>query len=628
MKKIIGFIILGIAICSCGTPPVISKLPPELDSGAIIFSNAENFFKVNSYESALKAYKEYVERFPAGSDADKALMRIATIFSKQRNEDLKIAAYQQLISKYPNSSFVPDAMFEILISLYNDGKFKEVILKSSEFIDRSDSEAHLSRIYCILGDTYTSLDFREDAAFFYCNAYQKALTAEKKDIFAKIEMTIDQLSAEEISSLLVKMDNSFFGSYLHYQLGVRQFEKQNYTEASKLFSEFIEKFPNHERAERTKALIKDIHQRTDYKRHLIGCLLPLTGPYETFGKRALKSIELALDQYNFRLGRSRFQIVVKDTGSNPEQAIEALKRLDAERVAMVIGPVVTSEAVARESQKRKIPIITMTQKVRIAEIGDYVFRNFLTPEMQVNAIVSFAIERLNIERFAILYPDDNYGNTFMKLFREEVLGYGAEITGIESYQPDQTDFAGPIGKLAKIDLKEKKSKRPFSRHKKDTVVVDFDAVFIPDSSEKAGLIAPQFAFYDIDDVLLLGTNLWHSDQLINQAGKYVQYAIMADGFNASTNNEKINSFIKAFEHQYGEIPGIIEAFAYDTAMMAFQTANNACVHSRKDLKEELSNLRDFDGVTGTTSFSRNGDAQKKLCILQIDGNKFIEFESN
>jgi ABC-type branched-subunit amino acid transport system substrate-binding protein/TolA-binding protein len=619
MKKIIRSIslLLGIVICSCGTQSTISKVPSELDSAAVLFADAENFFKVNSYENALKAYKEYLVRFRNGPNADMALMRIATIFSKQRNDDFKIAVYQRLISEYPNSSFVSDAVLEILVSLYNEGKFKEVILKSSEFIDKSDSEAHLSSIYTILGDTYMSLDFRKDAVFFYHIAHQKALSPEKEDILAKIEIAIYQLSVEDISSLLMRIDNEFLRSYLLYQQGVHQFENQNYTEASTLFSEFVENFPNHERAKHTKNLIEDIHQRTDFKRHLIGCLLPLSGPYATFGRRALRSIELALDQYNFHLGHSKFQIVVKDTGSNQNQAIEALKHLDEERVAMVIGPVVTSEAVAHESQKRKIPIITLTQKVRITEIGDYVFRNFLTPEMQVGAIVPFAIEKLGIERFAILYPDEHYGNTFMKLFRDEVLDYGAEITGIESYQPDQTDFAGPISKLAKIDLKDWRSNRRHRRHK-----------FIPDSSEKAGLIAPQLAFYDIDDVLLLGTNLWHSDQLINEAGKYVQYAIMADGFYASTTNETINNFIMAFKHNYGENPGIIEAFAYDTAMIAFQTANNSGVYSRKDLKEELTNLRNFDGVTGTTSFRRNGDAEKKLYMLQIEGNKFVEFESN
>jgi ABC-type branched-subunit amino acid transport system substrate-binding protein len=630
MKKIIGSIslLLAIVVCACSTPSMISKVPSEPDSPAVLFADAEIFYKINSYENALKAYKEYLVRFPNCPNADTALMRIATIFSKQRNDDLKIAAYQRLISEYPSSSFVSDAMLEILVSLYKEGKFKEVILKSSEFIDKSDSEAYLSRMYAILGDTYMSLDYRKDAVFFYHIAYQKALSREKQDILAKIKTAIYQLSAEDISSLLMRIDNEFLRSYLHYQLGVYQYEQQNYTEASKLFSEFIEDFPDHEKAKHTKDLIEDIHQRTEFKRHLIGCLLPLSGPYATFGTRALRSIELALDQYNFRLGHSKFQIVVKDTGSNQKQAIEALKHLDAERVALVIGPVVTSEAVAHVSQKRKIPIITMTQKARIAEIGDYVFRNFLTPEMQVGAIVPFAIEKLGIERFAILYPDENYGSTFMKLFRDEVFDYGAEITGIESYQPDQTDFSGPISKLAKIDLKDWRSNRRHKKHKKNTVAVDFDAVFIPDSSEKAGLIAPQLAFYDIDDVLLLGTNLWHSDRLINEAGKYVQYAIMADGFYASDTDEKINNFIMVFKDHYGENPGVIEAFAYDTAMIAFQTANNSGVYSRKDLKEALRNLRNFDGVTGTTSFRRNGDAEKKLYMLQIEGNKFVEFESN
>jgi ABC-type branched-subunit amino acid transport system substrate-binding protein/TolA-binding protein len=630
MKKTIKLLslLLPIVFFGCGPQSMISKGPPELDSAAVLFANAENFYKADSYENALKAYKEYLIRYHNYPDSDKALMRVAKIYAKQGKYELTVAAYQRLVSEYPNSSFVSEAMLEILVSLYNEGKFKEVILKSSGFIDNSDSEAYLSLIYAILGDTYISLNFHKEAVSFYHIAFQKALSPEKEDILVKTKKAISKLSAEDLSSLLMMIDNEVLRSYLHYQLGVHQFEKQNYTEASTLFSEFIENFPNHERAKHTKDLIEDIHQRTDFKRHLIGCLLPLSGPYATIGKQALRSIELALDQYNFSLGRSKFQIIVKDTGSNQNQAIEALKHLDAERVALVIGPVVTSEAVAHEAQKRAIPIITMTQKVSIAEIGDYVFRNFLTPEMQVGAIVPFAIEKLGIERFAILYPDENYGNTFMNLFRDEVLEYGAEITGIESYQPDQTDFSGPISKLANMDLKDWRSNRRHRRHTKNTIIVDFDAVFIPDSSEKAGLIAPQLAFYDIDDVLLLGTNLWHSDQLINEAGKYVQYAIMADGFYASTTNEKTNNFIVTFKDHYGENPGVIEAFAYDTAMIAFEILNNSGVNSRKDLKEELINLRNFDGATGATSFRRNGDAEKMLYLLQIEGNKFIEFKSN
>jgi outer membrane protein assembly factor BamD (BamD/ComL family) len=288
-KKIIKVmsILLGVVICSCSTPPKIATLPSEFDSAATLFANAENLFNFNSHEKALEAYKEYLVRFRNGPNADMALMRIATIFLKQKNDDLKIVAYERLLSEYPNSSFVSDAMIEILISLYNEGRFKELILRSSEFINKCDSEAHLSRTYTILGDTYMSLDFPKDAVFFYHIAQQKAQSPEVEDILIKIKMAIYQLSAEDISSLLMRIDNEILKSYLLHQLGVHQFEKQNYPKASTLFSEFIEKFPNHERAKHTRDLIEDIHQRTDFKRHFIGCLLPLSGSFATFGRRAL-----------------------------------------------------------------------------------------------------------------------------------------------------------------------------------------------------------------------------------------------------------------------------------------------------------------------------------------------------
>ena len=157
--------------------------------------------------------------------------------------------------------------------------------------------------------------------------------------------------------------------------------------------------------------------------------------------------------------------------------------------------------------------------------------------------------------------------------------------------------------------------------------MDFEALFIPDAPKKAGLVIPQLAFYDVDDVLLLGTNLWHSDDLIKEAGEYVQFALMADGYYADTSKKTVNDFIVAFMEQYGELPGIIEAFAYDTAMMAFQTVDNSAIRSRQDLKNELKNLYNYDGVTGVTSFRENGEADKKLYLLQIDGDKFVELNS-
>jgi ABC-type branched-subunit amino acid transport system substrate-binding protein len=563
-------------------------------------------------------------------------MRAATIYSEQKNHDAKIMAYQQLIAQHPDSPFVADAMVEILVALYNEGKFKEVILQASEIIGKTDSKTHLFRTYAILGDTYVSLGFPRDAIFFYHIAYQNARSSEEKNILFKLKTVVSQLSTEDTLSLLMRLDDEFLRSYLLYQLGVNRYEKQDYKEASKIFSEFIENFPDHEKVDQAKNLIEEINQKFAFERRLIGGLLPLSGPYETFGRRALRGIQFALDQFNSQSNQPAFEMIVKDSESVPEIAIQSIRQLDENRVAIIIGPIITGEHAAQEAQIKGIPIITLTQKPEIPELGDYVFRIFLTPQMQIDAIVPFLIDQLGLRRFAVLYPQDRYGTTFMELFRDKVLDYGATMVAIESYKPGQTDFALQIKKLSKTfndhqdsvaNYSQQSSFRGKNRHTKSEVIVDFDAIFIPDVPEKIALIAPQLTFYDIDDVLLLGTNLWHSDKLIQMAHEYIQEAIMADVFYAEDSKKNVKEFIMSFEEFYGQSPGFIEALAYDAAMIALQAASNQRVESRIDLKDELKNLRNFDGVTGLTSFKENGDAVKKLYLLQVQDNKFVELNS-
>jgi ABC-type branched-subunit amino acid transport system substrate-binding protein len=337
-----------------------------------------------------------------------------------------------------------------------------------------------------------------------------------------------------------------------------------------------------------------------------------------------------------------------------------MQELIDEQVAAIIGPIVTAEVAATEAQKSKIPIITLTQKDNITSIGDYVFRNFITPEMQVNALVDYATLSLGLNRFAILYPNETYGITFMNLFWDRLIEHGAKVVGLEAYNPQNTDFANPIKKLVGLyyeipeDLKEVAelsaddegdsqllslgdSEQPQEREKtgqnqeqkkeqEPEAIVDFDAIFIPDSPRTAGLIIPQLAFYDIKDVYLLGTNLWHSDDLIKMATSYVEGAIMPDGFFAESSEPVVQDFVKAFEETYEEKPGFIEAVVYDSAMMVFSVLIKPDLRFKSELKNELFNLTDFSGVTGPTHFDENGEAQKQLHLLRVKGRKFIELK--
>lgn len=612
--RIAALFFLSLFLWSCGPKISVRSIPAGNGPGDKLFLQAEENFQAKSYIKAIELYNEYFYRFPHTPLAPAALLKIGAIYSAQNNYLKARYAYRQMIVKYPNSHFLPYAMLDILFSYYSEGRYKEAIRYGDEIPDNKISSGHIIRKYTIIGDAYMAMGFPLDAVYAFTAGYKKSKTPENKLIMEKLKTTILQLDSQQILLLLNRMEDPSLEAYLMFELGLKHAKEGKHKDAVSVLSEFIEKFPDHENTQQAVTLIEEFNTQLSYERYTIGCLLPLSGRYKAFGRKALKGIELAKWQFDSSGFHPSINIIIKDTASDPEKAALAVKQLSEKNVAAIIGPMITAQSAAREAQARQIPIITLTQKDNITDSGDYVFRNFLTPSMQVKAIVSYAIENLGLSRFAILYPDEKYGTTFLNLFRDEVMAKGGEVVSVESYHSTHTDFATPIKKLGGI------------YDKNTEAVVDFDAIFIPDGPDKVGLIIPQLVYYDVKDIQLLGTNLWHSDKLIKMAKKYIQGAIMPEFFFEEKSSEAVREFVNTFENIFSEKPGFIEAVFYDTAMILFQTVSQPDITSRTLIRNELINLDNFQGVTGLTSFDQNGEAIKKPCLLKIKGDRFVELK--
>ncbi len=659
MRKInlIFILIAVLLLSSCGLKDIFLPVPVKLGPADELFSKAEKLYQAKSYDKALNAYNEYLSGFPDRPLADAALIKTGAIYTALGDYAKARDSYKRLLVKYPDSSFVPDAKVEWLVTFYNEGKYERVIREADSILEKIVSGIHILRMYVLVGDTYIAIGLPLDALHFYTLAFEKSKDPEKETVISKLKETVVQLDKIDIMSIVKHMGYKPPAGMLMYLYGLKKAEDEQYDDAAMMLSDFADRFPEHNYAEKAKNIIEELSTKSLYSRYTIGCLLPLSGYYKAFGGRALKGIELALEQFCFQGDQPSVKIIIKDTGSDPDIAVNAVKELFEDHVAAIIGPIFTAEPAALEAQNRGIPIVTITQKDNIADTGDYVFRNFFTPKMQVETIVSYAIEELKLKYFAILYPNENYGKVFMNLLWDEVMAYDGKVVGVESYELDSTDFVDPIKKLVGLyyelpeDLKnideliegEDKSD-DFEKVKDETEtdepveadepveddepepVIDFDAIFIPDSPKRAGLIIPQLSFYDVDNVYLFGTNLWHSDILIKMARQYVQNAIMPDIFFAESSSEKVRDFVRTFEKTFREKPGFIEAVAYDTAMMLFQIVSRPDVLFRSAVKNELMKLSNFQGVTGLTSFDNNGELKKDLYLLKINGNKFVELE--
>jgi branched-chain amino acid transport system substrate-binding protein len=644
-------------VCSaCVQKPSVITESPQIGVGDELFAAAEKMFEFQDYIQSLEAYRAYIHQYPDRPLAPAALMKIGKINSILGRYVESRRAYNRLITEYPRSSFNPDARVEVLSTLYQEGAYSAVIEQASDVLRSLDSASHIFRTYAMVGDAYLALGSPADAFKYYVEASQISSGLEQEAITQKIKTSIAQLDSATIIELLKSWQINLPRDYLMFQLGLNYAMEEKYDEALMALEKFINQYPQNENVALAEDLIKQIKESALFNRYTIGCLLPLSGPYQTVGMRALKGLQLALERFSAQSSGPQMNIIVKDSLGDPDQTRLAMQELIDEKVAAIIGPIVTAEIAAAEAQANGIPIITLTQKDNVTSIGDYVFRNFITPEMQVKTLTDYVTTSLGLNRFAILYPDETYGITFMNLFWDHLLENGGKIVGVEAYNPQHTDFADPIKKLVGLyydvpedlrevpylSMKEDKSQRdggavsdPDTTDENQDIatddelpdaMVDFDAIFIPDEPKIAGLIIPQLAFYDVNDIYLLGTNLWHSDLLIEMAAQYVQGAIMPDGFFAESPAPAVQDFVQIFEETYQESPGFIEAVVYDTAMIIFGVLNKPDLRFKSELKRELLNMAVFTGITGPTYFDENGEAQKQLYLLQIKGRRFVELE--
>ncbi len=631
----------------CAPEPIVSRMPATYNPPGELLEKAERSIKAEDYETAVRQLNDLLFQFPDSPEAADALMKKGLVLKKAQQYAEARFSFEKLLEKFPRSSFAEEAKYQIIETFLEEGDNEQVVLKAAELFPQARNGSYPPKVLLIAGDAHLGLGNAESAVRLYTMAYTRAPESGRDAILKKVREGIARIPAEDLEYLSKELPDSFPKGYIMYQLGLKKLEEGSYFEAQRALTDFARAFPGHPAASEALERVESIRSKAEEQRFTIGCLLPLSGKFEELGQRAWTGIELAMGEFGGRAGAPAIRIVARDTGSDPERAAQGVRELAQGHSTAIIGPMATSETAAREAQLLQIPIVAMTLKENIAEYGDYVFRNFLTAEMQTESMVDFLTEYLGLTRFAILYPEENYGKTFMNLFWERVVKNGGTVVGAESYGPGMTNYKGPIGKLSGLfgkasggALRERLGRLEEKQGEDDALgivddpaesgelspMADSGALFIPDSMEQAGMILPQLSYYNMSGFYILGTNLWHNDKFIRLTRGDAKNVIVTDGFFAKSKNPRVRSFVENYAKAYGQTPGFIEAVAYDTAMLTMETMVSNNISSRAQMKDALLGLRNFPGVTGKTSFGPDGEADKEVYILRATESGFVELK--
>jgi branched-chain amino acid transport system substrate-binding protein len=637
--RAISYLAAGIAFSLWGCYP-----QPSLEISRD-FGVAEQDVQAGDYDRAIQRYESYLKEHPTGEGSRFALYAIARIHYDRQDYDKALVIFERVVREYPSHSQLPVAAYDVANTHYLLGDYERSKEAALDWLERYATHPLRGEVLHLAAKSYKALGDYPKAFSLWIEAAEASEESPdlRNEIAGHITGLIKESSLEDLDEMLPYAAEGPYVPHVTYQMASLYLEDNQLEKAKSMAMALIRSTAEQRWISRGRVILERVEQEMSVKKNAVGCLLPLSGPYAIYGQEVLNGIQLGMGLWNPFESEQGIELIIKDTRGEAEDAIRAVEELvREERVIAIIGPLASKAMLgaARKAQEWGVPILTLTQKEDITAEGGMVFRNYLTPSREIQSLVEKAINGLGLKRFAIFYPDNRYGQTSMSLFWDRVDELGGAITSAESYDPDETDFAVEIKKMVGLHYwrprlieqtvrhdnqmrweNEVQEKHPSEEN--PAPIVDFDAIFIPDAPQRVALIAPQFPFYNIFGVRLLGTRLWQSPELIDQARNYVNGAIFPVAFFAEGQSEGLEEFVELYRDNYESEPTDMAASGYDTIRLLKAVMNDGeGVHTRRGLQRRLILYDGLDGVTGKISFDEQGEVEKSPTLLTISDGRF------
>lgn len=358
------------------------------------------------------------------------------------------------------------------------------------------------------------------------------------------------------------------------------------------------------------ATISSCTKKANDSELLIGSYSSNTGATGSFGILQKQGIDMAVQEINAAGGINgkKINMINYDNKSENDETLAVVNRLvSQDNVLAIIGETTSgkSKIGAQIAQTNKVVMLTPSAtNPDVTKVGNYIFRACFIDPFQGLVMAKFMTENLKFKKAAILRDvKSDYSVGLSDVFATEFKKMGGEIVLDVSYQEGDIDF--------KSQLTSIKAKNP-------------DAIFVPGYYNEVALLAKQLKELGMKQVLLGGDG-WSSPKLYEIAKDAMNGHYFSNHYTTESSDPKTVEFVKNYKAKYKEDPDVMAALGYDAVYLLAEAIKNAQVVNRETIREELSKIKNFSGVTGKMSMDENRNAVKSAVVVKTVGPdyKFI-----
>ena len=339
----------------------------------------------------------------------------------------------------------------------------------------------------------------------------------------------------------------------------------------------------------------------------IGALLPLTGELAPLSESSQIALDISskdINDYFSGLGSGKnVKVIVKDTESDPEKALEKLKELDEMGVKIVIGPQVSDEAEAviqYATENGIILLSTASTAPSLAIPDDNLFR-LVPDDTNQGMVLATLMKEEGISVVVPMYRNDVWGSGLFEEAKKSFEAPGGTVLEGVVYETDNADFS------AEVEALNEKVTSATSKYGEGSVAVllcsygEATEIFTFAQNHPA---LSTVKWYGSDGIALNGELINDNDAAAFAAATNVRAPI----YGYEEENDRYQAVESRIERQLGRLPETYALSAYDALWIATFVDLDAITDNDESVKMAMNTLTDtYFGVTGWTKLDENGD---------------------
>jgi len=320
-----------------------------------------------------------------------------------------------------------------------------------------------------------------------------------------------------------------------------------------------------------------------------------------YGELVRQGIDIALAEHQQQGGRA-IELVTVDDGGSAGRAGAAVDELERAGVIAVIGPLLpealASAAAARDDER--LALLSPTAPDRPNAPHTYALN---TEDVRgARALAEYTVQQ-GRRRVGVLYPRTADFRELAQAFGEALRTAGGEVTADVGYDPATTTFARPIEQLLGSGV---------------------DAVYAPAPERIIRQLAPQFEYYGLGGVPLMGSDAWTSDEVLRSVSpRVLEGTVATTALPRGSSEVAWDRFVGLYEAAHRRtLDTPYPALGYDATALVLGALADGDSPGPADIARGLAGTTAFRGATGVLSLE-DGTVTRKPFLVRIQSGRLV-----